>query len=210
VYGSGWAFGAADADSKLEQLLKDVTLTGTDWDSWKPGNAGSAALVEPEQGLRDLMAQRNITIKGLNETTINDIGRALADTMSAGLSITDAANNVLEVLPERDLAQLIQDRLNGILDNPARSMLIARTETARAMVAASLERYNAADISQIEWLVGDPCDLCAENEGVIVSIGDEFPSGDTEPPVHPNCLCDIAPVTGFDESQPGANDDLGE
>jgi SPP1 gp7 family putative phage head morphogenesis protein len=208
VYGAGWAFGTADADHKLATGKKDVTIQDTNWDTWQPGNQGSAALLEPTNGLRDLMATKDITIKGLKDTTISDIGRQLADTMQAGLSIRDAAAGVLEVLPQRSYEQLVEDRLKGILDNPARAMLIARTETARAMVAASLERYTADNIQSLEWLVGDPCDDCAKNEGVIVPLGDQFPSGDTEPPVHPNCLCDIAPVTGFDATQPGANEDL--
>jgi hypothetical protein len=35
-------------------------------------------------------------------------------------------------------------------------------------------------------------------------LGDEFPSGDTEPPVHPNCRCTILPV--IDEGVPAIED----
>jgi hypothetical protein len=49
-------------------------------------------------------------------------------------------------------------------------------------------------VELVEWLVADPCDICEENESVSpIGIGETFPSGDTEPPAHPNCVCDIAP-----------------
>jgi hypothetical protein len=74
-------------------------------------------------------------------------------------------------------------------------MIVARTETARALVQANIDKYRAENVQSLEWLVGDPCDICAENDGVIVAIGDEFPSGDEYPPAHPNCVCDVAPVS---------------
>jgi hypothetical protein len=46
----------------------------------------------------------------------------------------------------------------------------------------------------VEWLVAEGCDLCEENaDASPIGIDEEFPSGDTEPPAHPNCMCALAP-----------------
>jgi hypothetical protein len=58
----------------------------------------------------------------------------------------------------------------------------------------------------MQWLVFDPCKICAQNANQIVNIGQQFPSGDQRPPAHPNCRCALAPVIpGFDDQPiPGA------
>ena len=49
-------------------------------------------------------------------------------------------------------------------------------------------------VELVEWLVADPCDDCQENaDASPIGIDEVFPSGDTEPPAHPNCVCDLAP-----------------
>jgi hypothetical protein len=80
-------------------------------------------------------------------------------------------------------------------------MVIARTETADALVQANVAEYRDNDISQIQWLVGDPCDICAENANEIVDIGETFASGDQYPPAHPNCVCDVSPVVQFSQGE---------
>jgi hypothetical protein len=62
------------------------------------------------------------------------------------------------------------------------------------MSAASLFTYQDAGIEQIEWNAVQPCDLCAPNDGQVVTLGEAFDSGDTEPPAHPNCRCALLPV----------------
>jgi hypothetical protein len=172
MYASGYAFGIEDARTELSSSYQ------MDWDSWKAGNPAAALLVDPPKGLETLLNQANVTIKGIDEKTLNDIGSSLALSLSDGLGARETAK-----------------ALDRILDNPARSMVIARTETARALVQSNLSAYRDAGVTEIEWLVGDPEDEdCLMNDGEIVTIGDAFASGDTEPPVHPNCVCDVAPV----------------
>ena len=171
VYGSGWAFGQLDAQQELGMVAGNV------WDNWQPGNEGAAALVDPPNGLQSLLDSRGITVQGISDSMLDRIGTQLGASLSQGLGIQETANMV-----------------NGVLNDPARAMVIARTETANALIQSNLEQYRAEGVESLEWLVGDPCDVCAENDGVIVALGDDFPSGDAEPPAHPNCVCDVAPV----------------
>ncbi len=175
VYGTGWAFGTEDA---LEDISPRV---GFDWDSWQAGNEAAAALVDPPAGLQQLLASKDILIRDISDTTLNRIGSALALSLSQGLGAAETANAI-----------------NYVLDNPARALTIARTETARALIEANLAEYRDAKVETVEWLVGDPCDLCAQNAGQKVTMGQAFPSGNVAPPAHPNCVCDLAPVSKYD------------
>lgn len=49
-----------------------------------------------------------------------------------------------------------------------------------------------------QW-VGGTCDICLENSGAgWIPIDDDFPSGDDEPPAHPNCMCELETRTAED------------
>jgi hypothetical protein len=174
TYGSGWAFGARDAKNKI------YSEVGFDWDTWEAGNESAAVLVDAPRGLKTILDKNAITIKGIDDTTLDRIGSALANGLSQGLGAGEIANSI-----------------DYIIDDPARSMVIARTETARALVEASASEYRDNGITEVEWIVGEPCDICAENANQIMPLGEEFPSGDVQPPAHPNCICDISPVVRF-------------
>jgi HK97 family phage portal protein len=77
----------------------------------------------------------------------------------------------------------------------SRTVMIARTESSASANFAASQAYLQAGITQHEWVVVEPeDDDCKGNEGVVVKIGEPFPDGDTEPPVHPNCVCTTIPV----------------
>ena len=89
----------------------------------------------------------------------------------------------------------MRDAISSVIDDPRRALTIATTEMARATSVASLDSYQEFGLEQVEWLALDPCEICAGNEDAgAVNVGDEFPSGDTEPPAHPNCRCSLVPV----------------
>ena len=160
---------AALTKDKLQRALK------TDWNKWKPGNRAAAALVEPPDALQKLLDQRRIVIQGLTNTTLNRIGTALA----YGLDKGDSKNTIAA-------------DISSILDDKERALTIAGTEMSRAVVQASKDLYADSGVEKIEYLVADPCDECQENyDASPIDIGEQFPNGD--PPVHPNCMCDIAP-----------------
>lgn len=145
------------------------------WNTWKPGNRAAAALLDPPAGLRRQLQRRGVVIRGLSRTTIDRIGTRLADALRQGLNRTETAALIDEVL-----------------NDPERAVVIAGTETANAVVQSSKDLYRESGVEMIEYLVADPCDECQENyEASPIPIGESFPNGD--PPVHPNCMCDVAP-----------------
>ena len=88
----------------------------------------------------------------------------------------------------------MREELEEFFDDSERALTIAQTEMSSAVSIASRELYQESGAELVEWIVADPCDLCQENADVSpIGIDDTFPSGDTEPPAHPNCVCDIAP-----------------
>jgi len=160
---------AALNKDKLQRALK------TDWNEWKPGNRTAAALVKPPGALQSLLDQRRIVIQGLTNTTLSRIGTVLAYGLDQGSTKNDIANDI-----------------SSIIDDNERAFTIAGTEMSRAVVEASKELYADSGVEKIEYLVADPCDECQENyDASPIDIGEQFPNGD--PPVHPNCMCDIAP-----------------
>jgi hypothetical protein len=161
--------------NKAPTLQQMRNASGINWDRWKPGNRAAAQLVKPSRGLSNLLDKRSITIQGLNQTSIDRIGTALARILERGDTPRDAD-------------------ISDIIDDPIRALTITQTEMSRAVTTASRQLYEDSGVELVEWLVAAPCDLCQENADVSpIGIGDTFPSGDTEPPAHPNCVCDIAP-----------------
>jgi hypothetical protein len=160
---------AAPSRKELSNALK------IDWDNWKPGNRAAANLVKPPNALRRLLDSRGVTIQGINNTTLNRIGTRLADGLNAGVS-------------RKEMAKLV----NEVLNDSERALVIAGTEMASAVVQASKELYADSGVEQIEWLASNPCDECQENNDQSpIGIDEQWINGD--PPVHPNCFCDIAP-----------------
>lgn len=184
LYADGWTLGTQlstydiarkvlpKAAPSKKQLLNSLN---TNWSKWKPGNRAAALLVAPPNGLKRLLEQRNVKIQGMTNTTLDRIGTALAD-------------GLLEGSTRREIALDLMD----IVDDADRALTIAGTEMRSAVVNASMDLYQDSGVEKIQWLVAEPCDLCMENFNQSpIGIDEEWING--EPPVHPNCMCDIAP-----------------
>jgi SPP1 gp7 family putative phage head morphogenesis protein len=180
TWADGFALGIISADDAIRQareLKKADDPDYIDWANWKPGDAAAALLVKPTRAFQRLLEAQGATIRGIDRTGYDRLGTALADAIALGLS-------------GRRAAKLIQDSVS----DPARALTIAITETNRAISRATIERYQQFGLEQMEWVTSDPCDKCVLNEGKVVNVGATFPSGDTQPPVHPNCRCALLPV----------------
>ena len=143
---------------------------GTDWDAWSPGWADAAAKVA-DGGLSQLLDAAEVTIRGATGTALDRLESVLADALARGQG-----------------ADWIERQLRDTFGSQAET--IARTETARAMSAATRDTYRANGVTAWDWVpVPDPCPIC---EGL--SLGGPYSLSDDMPPAHPNCLCAAAPV----------------
>ena len=195
IYATGYVLGedSASAHYAYGRVAKDATpfdfaaALGIDWNNWKPGNRAAELLVRGKGRLRNLLNRTQATIKDVSDTTLNRIGTVLAD----GLRVGAAGDTVAREFMRAGIKELLND--------PRRAVTIANTEMARAMSTASVDTYADLGVEQVEWVGMEPCDECQANEDAgAIPMGDEFPSGDSEPPAHPNCRCTIAPVVeGF-------------
>lgn len=201
IYAVGYTLGedAALAAYSIRNLRKAApsdkdqqNAVNTDWSSWTPGNHPAELLVRPKGGLKNLLRNSGIMANDLTDTTLNRIGSLLADTLLQGLTDRELSRNI-----------------DQLLNDPQRSLIIANTEMNRAMSQASMDSYEEFGVDKVEWVTADPCEICSENEDAgAIPTGDQFPSGDTEPPAHPNCRCAIAPVIeGNDKLAKSAQDE---
>jgi SPP1 gp7 family putative phage head morphogenesis protein len=147
------------------------------WDAWTPGNEGAAALLSAPGGLKELLGDIDVQSRGIEDYSHDLLGTALADGIARGDTPVQIANDIRDSL-----------------SSPERALTVAITEGQRAKIAANVDSYQANGVEQIEWTTNDPCPECEGNDGEIVNLGDDFPSGDSKPPVHPNCQCDVIPV----------------
>jgi len=94
------------------------------------------------------------------------------------------------------ITKLVRERIANVAE--ARANMIMETEAVNAMGLVELEVYKRSGIEYVEWKVTPSernCEICLSNEFAgKVKVGDEFPSGDTQPPVHQYCACLLLPV----------------
>jgi hypothetical protein len=208
LYAASYVIGSDIALASIARvsITKAPTMTAMrnaqaiDWNDWKPGNRAAAALIRPKNGLRSILESRDVTISGMSRTTIDRIGTQLAYALQNGLSPRSVSPAIADLLgapsPQRT-AYLVRQgykEIDVMLRDPERALMIAQTEMSRAASIAAREMYQDSGVELVEWLTADPCDECQENEDVSpIPIDGTFPSGDTEPPAHPNCVCSLSP-----------------
>jgi SPP1 gp7 family putative phage head morphogenesis protein len=185
IYGDAYLAGAHAAMLMLEseglqgaQLVSGVggLATSIDWSAWSPGWAEAAnelAGVNGGLGLERLLINAGVRISGITGTDLSRLATVLADGVSRGDSIDTITKAVL-----------------GLLGDTNRAEMIAWTETARAMSAASLDTYQANGIQRWNWLISSgACPECASE-----ALSNPHPLTDDMPPAHPRCRCAASPV----------------
>jgi len=97
---------------------------------------------------------------------------------------------------ETPLSSLIEDIQNAGAFSAERAALIATTEVqfaqAHGNYAAWEESGLVVSVTSILSEDHEIEDDCDENDGVVVKLGEPFPSGHIAPPYHPRCECILA------------------
>lgn len=134
------------------------------------------------QFLRTQAAQR---VQGITDTARDRLRSTLAEGVAAGEGIPD-------------LAKRVRAAFEG--QKASRSVVIARTETLEASNRSADIAYREAGVERKEWLLAPDYTPeidggeCAEFDGRVVEMEQDFAPGVPYPPLHPQCRCTIAPV----------------
>lgn len=111
-----------------------------------------------------------------------DIASALIARMSSTVS---------DVIAKGGKASDAKDAIDGMLDYVPDQTAV--TEIHTEVEDGVLETLKVNGVEQIEWIT-EPgaCPTCLENEDAgPIDIDDTFPSGDDNPPAHPQCRCTV-------------------
>ena len=124
--------------------------------------------------VEQLLNEAKLTITNINDTTLKRISDALTIGMHQGQTRKD-----------------LYDAVNSIVNDPARAMTITVTETSRSYNAGLSDTFAAAGIEQFNWIAySTACPECDDMES-----NNPYDVGSEEPPLHPNCECDMEPIT---------------
>ena len=127
-----------------------------------------------------------------------------------GMAISETTRKAVQELVSKALDEgwtndeLADEIMGADVFSEARAEMIARTETAFADIEGNIIGWKTSGVVEgKQWTIGTTqttvCDDCASLDGVVVGIDEEFPDGD--PPLHPNCRCDVLPVLSEDEDE---------
>jgi SPP1 gp7 family putative phage head morphogenesis protein len=153
-----------------------------DWGSWSPGDTQAAYEVLGVQGgagLQRLLDDADVTINGVSGGRLDALANRLAEGLQEGWSSDQLARSLREVLGDISWAETV-----------------AQTEMTRAVSYSTLLTYQAQGVTKSIWLTAQDqrvCQFCRDNNGESRSIGQDFPSGDSQPPAHPRCRCALGP-----------------
>ena len=170
LVGSHVAAEQVGGGAKVIQSLESAAQA-VDWATWEPGNVTAANLVA-DGGLQDLLDRAGITINSVIDNDIDHLGNVLAEGIARG----DSADT---------LASSISDAVSS------NAYMIADTECARAVSAASQATYAANGVGQWEWVAQDSaCEICQGNK----DDGPYDVGSGPDLPAHPICRCSDTPA----------------
>lgn len=183
LWAEGWALGQQAATAVLGGLEQ------VDWNGWTPGDyAAAEAIAGP--GLRQLLADADITIKSIAESRLEELAAVLEATLASDVTLRPP---LPEPLPPQLSVSSLAAQLQDVLDNPARAELVAQAEIGRAQAEAARTEYAQAGTAEVEISTAEDDKVCAVCEAAR-AVG-AHPLG-TPPMVllHPRCRCAELPV----------------
>lgn len=97
---------------------------------------------------------------------------------------------------ETPLEELINEIENAGAFSSERAALIATTEVQFAQAYGNYAAWDESGlVVSVTSILSEDHEIeddCDDNDGVVVQIGEPFPSGHLAPPYHPRCMCVVA------------------
>jgi SPP1 gp7 family putative phage head morphogenesis protein len=204
-----------DADTKAGfiQGIKDAFSTDSLLDSYT--DVLNDFLKSFESETDKYLADISIDYDTVNTKAVDSLQAAVEK--SFGNFAKDQSDRIHQILedglasgtPTRDIAAALADGMSSVayrnadgdvyrtLSPEVWANQVARTECNRAYATSVAESLKSAGLQLWQCIVADDertCDECSQNDGAIVNIGDDLPSGDVVP-IHSNCRCTMIAVS---------------
>lgn len=133
--------------------------------------------LEHAGAIKFLQNEAQKTAFDVKETMLNKAREVIAE------SLKDEKVSLRKI--SEDLKSVYKDEKQWRVDR------IARTETARAYHVGSKTLYEQSGlVNKYLWITVNPCEVCAPFDGKTY----EAKYLPQEPPVHPNCRCEVVPI----------------
>jgi SPP1 gp7 family putative phage head morphogenesis protein len=133
--------------------------------------------------IRETLGELVQQVKGLSETSADDIRALIGRQAEEGWSISRLTDEILK---------------QGEIQSADRAEMIARTETAAAYSKGSLLAYKQSGVVEaVEWLAemdDRTSPECRALHGKRRALDDAFEDGTSHPPRHPRCRCALVPI----------------
>lgn len=165
----GWV-----ASQAMAQAGGMVDEDMVDWEGWEPGDDPPEFAVGPT--LQQVIDGVDVRADGIIATR-NSMVAIVLEAVAAGV-IT---------------AAIAKQKIRDILNDEIKADVIAGTEIARGNDAATIDGYRAGSVTEVDWVTsgGNSCEECLGLEAGSPYELDEIAE---EPPLHPNCGCQLVPV----------------
>ncbi len=206
---AGWSVLAGDVEPLMQEIVEEgsyaaLAQVGIDVsaDSGIAGVVSRDAVEYAQERAAELVGKRRDALGRLTDNPNAEwrIDEGTREFLRA--SVTQA---ITEGTSNEELSRSIRESYGF---SKERAEVIARTETNLAANAGALNGYKASGVVDgKQWLTADD-DLVSEEcqangeagpngDGVLLDLDADYPSGDSAPPVHPNCRCTLAPYIAF-------------
>lgn len=187
-------------------------IASFDWEEWEDGlreafapEFEAIALAQGEHEAGALAIEFDSKAPFLTRFFTKYIGERITQmSQSTRDMIVEELHAVLEHEDDRESAgatalagQLSDAVADSAAFSPARSLMIARTETAIAYNVGALGAYHQAGVEKVEVSDGDEDEECADADGQIWTLEEAL----AEPVAHPNCVRSFAPVVDDEGEQ---------
>ena len=189
-YGRLFELLSALPESEREQYLEIIIASITTMASDGARRAIEQVISELSASATDVFSQANLDAIAWAESRSAELVTSIDKTTRDGIKdlVTKAET---EGWSTQQLAQELRDEYGF---SSYRAEMVARTETAMADVQGSLAGWKASGVVDRKQFLAAPncCSICQTYNRKIVDLDASFPGGD--PPVHPNCRCDVIAV----------------